>query len=65
VGFEDNQKEQMLANALLGEYVGALLDPAGFINKARKVIEGVDDVQREKEKIIENLLRRADAPAIQ
>ena len=39
--FEDNQKEQMLANALLDEYVGALLDPAGFIDKARGVAEEV------------------------
>lgn len=41
MGFEDNQKEQMLANALLDEYVGALLDPAGFIDKARGVAEEV------------------------
>lgn len=65
MGFEDNQKEQMLANALLGEYVGALLDPAGFINKTRGVVEEVDDVQREKERIIENLLRPGDQSSIE
>ena len=63
--FEDNQKEQMLANALLDEYVGALLDPAGFIDKAKGVVEGFGDVQREKEEIIKDLLRRGDQSSIE
>lgn len=65
MGFEDNQKEQMLANALLDRYVGALLNPAGFIDEARGVVEGLGEVQREKEEIIKDLLRRDDQSSIE
>ena len=47
----------MEARELLGRYLGALMNPMGFIDEVKGVAEDVNSIQREKERIIEELLR--------
>lgn len=47
----------MEARELLGRYLGALMNPMGFIDEVEGVAEDVNSIQREKEGIIKELLR--------
>jgi hypothetical protein len=47
----------MEAEKLLREYLGALMNPMGFIDEVKGVAEDVNSIQRKKERIIKELLR--------
>lgn len=43
---------------LAGDYANALINPLGFLEKAKSVVGRVNEQTRAKERIIEDILRR-------
>jgi hypothetical protein len=46
----------MQPDELLEQYLGALINPMEFIDKVKRVTSDVNAIQREKERIIEEIL---------
>ena len=46
----------MQPDELLEQYLGALINPMEFIDKVKRVTSDVNTIQREKERIIEEIL---------
>ena len=46
----------MQPDELLEQYLGALINPMEFIDKVKRVTSDVNTIQREKERLIEEIL---------